>query len=55
MAYYWTCPLCGSNLDRNEKCDCEERKERKKEFISKHFRMEPKDRQMAFVLNTMEV
>ena len=22
--YYWTCPLCGANLDPNEKCDCEE-------------------------------
>lgn len=23
MAYYYTCPLCGANLDPNEKCDCE--------------------------------
>ena len=24
MAYYWTCPECGSNLDPGEKCsDCE--------------------------------
>lgn len=20
--YYVTCPLCGANLDPNEKCDC---------------------------------
>ena len=19
---YWTCPLCGANLDPGEKCDC---------------------------------
>lgn len=24
MAYYWTCPDCGANLDPSEKCsDCE--------------------------------
>lgn len=22
MAYYWTCTLCGSNLDHGEKCTC---------------------------------
>lgn len=22
MAYYKTCPLCGANLDPDEKCDC---------------------------------
>ena len=22
MAYYWTCPNCGANLDPGEKCDC---------------------------------
>ncbi len=20
--YYWTCPLCGANLDAGESCDC---------------------------------
>ncbi len=35
MAYYYTCPYCGSNLDPGETCDCQERnhmeeKERKK-------------------------
>lgn len=25
MAYYSTCPNCGSNLDPGEKCDCERR------------------------------
>lgn len=22
MAYYWTCPICGSNNDPGEACDC---------------------------------
>ncbi len=22
MAYYWTCPHCGANLDPGERCDC---------------------------------
>ena len=24
---YWTCPLCGANLDPGERCDCEARNE----------------------------
>lgn len=27
MAFYKTCPLCGSNLDPGESCDCQEEKE----------------------------
>nr|DAE24195.1 MAG TPA: RNA-binding protein [Caudovirales sp. ctNZz8] len=29
MAYYWTCPNCGSNNDPGERCDChgEEKRE----------------------------
>lgn len=27
MMYYYTCPICKSNLDPNEKCDCETKKE----------------------------
>ncbi len=23
MAYYYTCPFCGSNLDPGERCDCQ--------------------------------
>lgn len=23
--YYWTCPLCGANLDPEEKCDCKKK------------------------------
>lgn len=25
MAMYWTCPLCGANLDPGEQCDCKEK------------------------------
>ncbi len=37
MAYYYTCPDCGANLDPGEKCDCRKeavdlnKKENKKE------------------------
>lgn len=26
MSMYWTCPLCGANLDPGEACDCQEDK-----------------------------
>lgn len=29
--YYWTCPLCGANLDPGERCDCEEEEKEVKE------------------------
>lgn len=22
MGHYWTCPICGANLDLGESCDC---------------------------------
>lgn len=25
MAMYWTCPLCGDNLDPGESCDCQDK------------------------------
>ncbi len=31
MAYYWTCPNCGANLDPGEKCDCETLNETKED------------------------
>lgn len=34
MAYYRTCPHCGSNLDPGETCTCEE--EREQEILSEH-------------------
>ncbi len=27
MAYYWSCPYCGLNLDPGERCDCQDEKE----------------------------
>lgn len=26
MAYYRTCPHCGSNLDPGERCDCQDKR-----------------------------
>lgn len=52
---YWTCPLCGANLDRNEKCDCEEQKAREEaaiqDFLNRHFKMEPKSGQFSFMFS----
>jgi len=31
---YVTCPLCNSNLDFGEKCDCQEKREEKAKKIS---------------------
>lgn len=34
MRYYWTCPLCGANLDPGEKCsDCDKVNKFKEVFI----------------------
>lgn len=27
MAFYWTCPHCGANLDFGEKCDCQQQED----------------------------
>lgn len=31
MPLYWTCPLCGANLDPGESCDCQEENKDKEE------------------------
>lgn len=55
MAYYSTCPRCGSNLDPGEKCDCEQRRQeslsRKQEFFCKHLKTEPETGQLKFVFD----
>lgn len=51
MAYYNVCPNCGCNLDPGEKCDCQEEKEREREFFNRHLKMEPKARQLAFLFD----
>lgn len=35
MAYFNTCPDCGSHLDPGEKCDCQDEKEHTKEIEQK--------------------
>lgn len=36
MAYYNTCPYCGSNLDPGERCDCLEEREKKEKEIQRN-------------------
>ena len=56
MAYFYSCPKCGCNLDPGEKCDCEreahyyERKRKKlEELLRKHTNTDEKTGQMVFV------
>ena len=56
MAYFYSCPKCGCNLDPGEKCDCEreahyyERKKKKlEELLSKNTNTDEKTGQMVFV------
>lgn len=55
MAYYNTCPLCGSNLDPGEPCDCKEEREKRMEYFSRNLREEPVIGQMAFAFSGREV
>lgn len=50
MAYYNTCPKCGSNLDPGEKCDCEREKVMEHEFFNRHLKTESKGGQIVFAL-----
>lgn len=52
MAFYRTCPDCGASLDPGEKCDCQE--EKKQDFFDRHLKMDPRARQLAFVLDDGE-
>ena len=55
MAYYNVCPNCGSNLDPNEKCDCESTQERENEqsraYYSQILMTDEKGGQMAFTFD----
>lgn len=53
MAYYNTCPRCGSNLDPQEKCDCETREVEQQQFFKKYLKVEPETKQ--FVLNLKNI
>lgn len=44
---YWTCPLCGANLDSNEKCDCMYERVRQQDYFSRHLKV-TKAGQLAF-------
>ncbi len=48
---FWTCPLCGNNLDFGEKCDCQDEKKKQQEFFDRYLKMEPRERQLAFVFD----
>lgn len=47
MAYYNTCPKCGSNLDPGEKCDCEREREKEQKLLNSHL-MESSGGQILF-------
>lgn len=34
MAFYHTCPICGSNLDPGEICDCEREKDNREKVFA---------------------
>lgn len=48
---YWTCPLCGSNLDPGEKCDCQEEKTEEAASYSEKIRILPETGQLEFVFD----
>jgi len=54
MAYYNTCPRCGSNLDPGEKCDCEKEDKQKTEYILQHIEVSKETGQLSFVWNGRE-
>lgn len=52
MAYYNVCPVCGSNLDPGERCDCQsiraKEQEKNRLFFSQMLRTEKNSGQMSF-------
>lgn len=54
MAYYNTCPYCGSSLDPGERCNCMQERAKELEFYSTHLRTEPKAGQFSFVFDNRE-
>lgn len=48
MAMYWTCPLCGANLDPGEHCDCKEKVKEDKRLRSEgNAGKEPEERKAS--------
>lgn len=46
MAFYITCPNCGSNLDPGERCDCEREKEQKNNMMFAHIKADSRGQYM---------
>lgn len=55
MAYFNTCPMCGSNLDPGERCDCErirqEQRQESQEFYGRFLTVERNRGQLRFVFD----
>lgn len=51
MAYYNVCPICKSNLDPGEKCDCQLRREQEWAALGKWIRAEPVTGQLVLQLD----
>lgn len=54
MAYYSVCSSCGCNLDPDEKCDCEKKKEEAKERFNKIVKVTPETGQLKFIFEGKE-
>ena len=54
MAYYYTCPSCGSNLDPGEMCTCQDESEEQKRLFAESTRVNPATGQMSFVWDEEE-
>lgn len=50
MAYYRVCPLCGSNLDPGERCDCQDEQRKRENLFESVTRVESRTGQMVFQL-----
>ena len=48
MAFYYTCPYCGSNLDPGERCDCESEVAEREKLFMENTRTNPITGQMSF-------
>lgn len=45
---YWECPLCHSNLDFGEKCDCQQKLELERQHNEKLYKQEAGSDQFVF-------
>ena len=48
MAYFNTCPNCGSNLDPGEKCDCRSMERKRQEIMAQMLKESPVTGQFEF-------